>query len=177
MVALLADIGRSRNKIGLALVAAAADTLLHMAVDPLVAGLIDDRQVVLRLLRNLGNLLLLLLLSLLSGRAELGIARTLLAALVLALGADLGGAVAGAAMVAGAMHAHANGLLHALHANRLGRGRDPFMRLQSESILGKQGAGTLLLESSAIERLGHGSGLGGFGLLLFGRCGTDTGQR
>jgi hypothetical protein len=46
---------------------------------------------------------------------------------VVALDAHLGGAVAGAAVVAAAVDAHANGLLDALDADGLGRGGDPFV--------------------------------------------------
>lgn len=155
VLALLADGGGSGDEVGLALMAATADTLLGMAIDPLVAGLVGHGQVAL-LLASFGGLLLLL--GLFSRRLPLREARTLLAALVVALDADLCGAVAGAAMVAGAVDAHTNGLLDALDADGLGRGRDPFVRFQGETVLGEQGTSTFLLKGSAIDLLGNGNG-------------------
>lgn len=159
VLAVLADGSGSRNKIGLALVAAAADALLDMAIDPLVAGLVGHGQEAL-LLASFGGLLgllLLLQLGLLGRRPILRVAGTLLAALVVALGADLVSTVAGAAVMAAAVDAHADGLLDALDGDGLGRGRDPFVGFQSETIFGKQGTSTFLLKGSAVHLLGLGS--------------------
>lgn len=65
----------------------------------------------------------------LGGGAALGVARAFFAALVLALDTDLVGAVLGAAVVAGAVYAHANGSLHTLCVDGSCGHGNPFMGL------------------------------------------------
>lgn len=174
MAAMLADGGRGGDEYVVALVAGAADALTGVLVDQLAARLGLEREHLLLLgLDGLhGGIGLLLLL----GRCLLlGVAGAFLAALVLAIGADLVNAVRGSAVVAGAVDAHADGLLDALDADGLGGGGDPFVRLEGEAVFGEESAGSLLLKSAAVQFLGndglgvgliHGdlrSGLGGRG--------------
>ena len=86
-------------------------------------------------------------------RPLLRIARTLLAPLVLAPSADLICTIGHSTMMAGAVDTHANGLLDTLNVGGLGGRRNPFVRLQCQSIFGKESSGSFLLESAAIERL------------------------
>jgi hypothetical protein len=88
----------------------------------------------------------------------LGITRTLLAALVLALVADFVGAVYSAAVVAGTVHTHTDGLLDSLNVDGLCWCRDPIMRLERQSIFGEENTGSLLLESTAVEFMSDGWG-------------------
>lgn len=142
-----------RNEESLALVAGASDTLPNGLIDSFVARSGCDSQ---ELFLLLGRLVRLLLLALLGRRPLLGVSWTPLAALMLALDANLVGAVCGSAMVAGAMDAHADGPLDTLHADGMGRCGDPFVRLKRQSILCEQGAGALLLQFAAVELLGDG---------------------
>lgn len=151
----LADGGSRRNEERLALVAGASNALLRDLVDSFFAILGGDSQQLLLFLRRLVSLLLL---AFLARRSLFGIARTLLAALVLALGAHFVGSISGSTVMAGAVHTHADRPLDTLHTDGLSRSSDPFVRLEGQSILGKEGAGAFLLESGAVELLGDGSG-------------------
>lgn len=152
---LLTDGSSSRSKDSLTLVTAASDTLLDGLVDSLFAVLAGDGQDVLLFLLDRVDIFLFLLLG---GGLLLGEPRALGAALVLTLGTDLVGAKASIAVVAVAVHTHADGPLNSLDADGLRRGRDPLMRLQGESVLGEEGASSFLLESGAIEFLGDRNG-------------------
>jgi hypothetical protein len=78
---------------------------------------------------------------------------------VLALVADFVGTIGGAAVVAGTVHTHTDGLLDSLNVERLLCWcRDPLMRLQSQSIFGKKSTSSLLLKSTAIEFTGDSGG-------------------
>lgn len=175
MAALLANGGGCGDEHVVALVAGATDALARVLVDQLAArlGFQGEELLLLRLDLGGGGIGLGLLFG---RRLLLGVAGALLAALVLAVGADLVGAVCGAAVVAGAVHAHADGLLNPLHADGLLRGGDPFVRLQGQAVLGEEGAGSLLLESAAVQLLvddGLGIGLTTGG----GRSGFRLGLR
>jgi len=160
MATLFAGGGGRRDEKAFAFVAGAADTLLWRLVGQFAARLCRDGQELLLLGSN--GAFLLLLLSLVAGGPLLGIARALLAALVLALGAHLVDAVGSPAVVTSAVDAHADGFLDTLHVDGLGRRGDPLVRLQSQPILCKQGAGSFLLEDAAVELLGARIGtLGG----------------
>ena len=113
--------------------AGAPDPLLDRMVDSFFASFGSNGQklLLLRLVRPFR------LFTLLDGGLLLGIAGALLTALVLALGADFVGAISRVAVVAGAMHTHADGLLNSLDTNGLGRGGDPLMGLEREAIFGK----------------------------------------
>ena len=113
--------------------AGAPDPLLDRMVDSLFASFGGNRQELL-LLRLVGPFRLF---TLLDGRLLLGIAGALLAALVLTLGADFVGAISRVAVVAGAMHTHADGLLNSLDTDGLGRGGDPLVGLECEAIFGE----------------------------------------
>lgn len=153
VAALVADSGRGWDEEGLAFVTGTPDALPRRLVNPLVAGLSDSQE----LLLLLGLLSTFFLFAFLDRGLLLGVSRTLLATFVLALVAELVGAIGGATVVAGAVHTHADGLLDSLDVDRGGRGRDPLMRLEGQSIFGEQGAGSLLLESTTVEFL-RGSG-------------------
>ena len=147
MSALLTDGGGGRDEQRIALVTATPHALLHGLIDPLCARLGRDSQ----------ELLFLWLLSpfrlfaLLNCWLLLGITRTLLATLVLALVADFVGAICCAAVVAGTVHTHADGLLYSLNVDGLYWRGYPLMRLESQSIFGKESTGSLLLEGTAVE--------------------------
>jgi hypothetical protein len=51
---------------------------------------------------------------------------------------------------------HADGLLDALDADGLGGGRDPLVGLESQVVLGEEGASALLLKCAAIDLLRNG---------------------
>jgi hypothetical protein len=168
VAALVAGGGGRGDEQGVALVAGAADTLLRGLVGQLSARLGRDGQQL--LLLGGDGAFLLLLLALVTGGPLLGVAGAFLAALVLALGADFVGAVRVSAVVAGAVDAHADGLLDTLHVDGFGGRGDPLVRLQGQAVLCKQRAGSLLLEGAAVEllgdwvgALGHGGGGGGGG--------------
>ena len=133
VTALFADSGCGRNEKSIASVAGAPDPLLDRMVDSLFASFGGNRQELL-LLRLVGPFRLF---ALLDGRLLLGIAGALLAALVLTLGADFVGAISRVAVVAGAMHTHADGLLNSLDTDGLGRGGDPLVGLEREAIFGE----------------------------------------
>lgn len=114
--------------------AGAAHTLFDWAVDAFITPFGRHCEEFLRFLNclsrdaSLGFLVFLSLLFLPSG-AAFGIAWALLAALVLTLETDLVGAILGAAVMAGAVYAHADGSFDTLRVDG-GRGhRDPFVRL------------------------------------------------
>ena len=151
VTARLADGGGGRDEQGLALVAVAAHTLLRRLVGQLLAIPGGDGQHALLLGQGLCSSLLGLDLSLLGGAFLLGVAGALLATLVLALCADLVGAVRGSAAVAGAVDTHADGLFDALDVHGQGRGGNPFVGLEGEAVLGEQSAGTLLLHGGALH--------------------------
>lgn len=147
VMAVLADDGFGRDEDGGALVAGASDALLGRLVDEFVSSAGADGKHALSLWLVGGVLFGLLLL----GRLLLGKARALLAAPVLALDTGPVGAIEGAAAVAGAVDTHANGLLDTLQRGHGARGGDPLMRLESEAILCKESAGTLLLHGVAVQ--------------------------
>lgn len=161
MATLLADSGGRRDEQEVALVADASDALLGGLVGQLAAGLGGDGQELL-LLGSHGAVPFPLL-ALFARSLLLGVAGTLFAALVLTLGADLVGAKGGRAVVTGAVDAHANRFLDALHVDGFGRRGDPLVRLQGKAVFGEQSAGTLLLKSTAVEFLGDGIGAPGSG--------------
>ena len=154
MAAGLADGSGGRDEQSLALVAIAAYTLLCRLVGQLLAIPGREGQHPLLLGQSLRSSLLGLDLCLLGGALLLGVAGALLAALVLAFGADLVGAVRGSAAVASAVDAHADGLLNTLDVDGKGRGGNPFVGLEGEAVFGKQSTGTLLLHGGTL----HGDG-------------------
>ena len=149
--AVLADGGCCWDEQRLALVAGAPNALLGGLVDQLVASACRDGQDA-PLLGLLHSLFLLFL----GQVALLRVAGALLAALVLALRADLLWPVQGAAVVAAAMHTHADRLLDTLDGGHRGWRGDPFVRLESEAVLCEESAGTLLLHCAAVQLLGDG---------------------
>ena len=150
------------RKVGIAAMALAVDALADLLADQVLAAAaagdgdaVGDVAAAL-LVADLGlsrELLLALVLGLLDG-----VARALLAALVAAVLARLVGAVRRVALVARAVHTHANVLLHTL---TLGRRRQRQVGgLDVEAVLLEEGLGTL------------GSRLGGRGgLRVLGRAG------
>lgn len=106
------------------------------------------------------------------------VARTLLAARVVAADADLVRTKGRLAVVAGATDPHADRLLHALDVQVAGV--HPLLGLEGQAILGEHGTGSLLLHSTPVRgqgggrhggRAGRGRRLGG---LLGGRDGLGT---
>jgi hypothetical protein len=156
MLAVLADGCLSGDEDGVALVAGAPDALLGGLIDEFVSGTGTDGEHALSLWLVGAFLFGLLLL----GRLLLGIARTFLAASVLALDTGPVCTVEGAAAVAAAMDTHTDGLLDTLEGRQGVRGGDPFMGFQSEAVLCKEGTGTLLLHSVAVHGLGGRRGWG-----------------
>lgn len=154
VAATLAYGGRGRDEQSLALVAGTTHTLLGRLVGQLLAVLGGDGEDTLLLGQCVG----LLCLGLFGRALLLGVAGALLAALVLALGTDLVGAVGGSAAVAGAVDTHADRLLDALDVHRQDRGSNPFVGLEGEAILCKQRAGTLLLHGRTLQGSDDGGG-------------------
>jgi hypothetical protein len=159
MAALSAGSGGWRDKQGIALVAGATDTLLDGLIGQLSTRPCRDGQQLL-LLGSTGAFLVLVL-ALVGDGPLLGIAGALLATLVLALGTDLVGAIRGSAVVTGTMDAHADRLFNTLDADGVGGRGDPLVGLEGQSVLCKQGTGSLLLESTAVEFLSDGVGAPG----------------
>lgn len=157
-----ADGGRGRDEDGVALVAGAAHSLGGGVVGEVVAVAGGDGEELLLPGGVDGVLDVDLVLGLVGGRLLLGVAGTVLAALVLALHAHLVVAIEGAAEVAAAVDAHADGLLDTGGQRRRGSGGEPLVRLERQSVFGEQGAGALLL---------HGSAVDGWGGLDRGGCG------
>lgn len=170
----------ARDKELVALAAVAAQALARLLVDEVLAAVLgrdtqnnglargvpvgDDGSVRLLLLEDLGaafaagNLL---------GLGALGrVPRALLAAHMLALGAFLGRAELGVALVAHAVDAHADGLVD---PQGIALDRVPFAGLDFEAEPFAELAGTLFMQLHAW----HPRGLGAFGFLSFGRIGTD----
>jgi len=164
--------------------AATPDALLHRLVDPLCTRLGRDGQQLL-FPWFLGDFILF---AFLNRSFLLGITGTLLATLVLALVANFVGTIGGAAVVAGTVHTHTDGLLDSLNADGLLCWcRNPLMRLESQSIFGEESTGSLLLENTAIEFTGDGgrrsiSSRGGFrnghgtGLMLAKKSAIPDGE-
>jgi hypothetical protein len=150
MTTLLADGCCGRDKDIFTLVAGAADALLRGLVHQFLTrlGCQGEHPLLLGFLGDLGYLL-----AFFHNRLLLGIAGALLATLVVALGAHLVPAIRGSAVVTGTVHTHADRLLHTLHADRVGIGRDPFVRLEGKAIFGKESAGPLLLKGAAVQFL------------------------
>ena len=180
MPALVADVGGGRDEESVALVAGTSDTLLDRLVDALLSRLGGDGQNLLLLLGRLGEFPLL---SLLHGVLLQREAGALLAAPVLALGTHLVGAKGVPTVVAAAVDAHADGTLNALDVDGLGSGGDPLVRLEGQSILGKESAGAFLLEDAAVQLVhvsdGRGRGLARRGSSRCGssRCGSSRSGR
>src|SRR5690242_13444675 len=149
-----ADGGRGRHEQGVAPVAGAAHSLGGGLVGELVAVACGDGEELLLPGRVDGVLLLVLDLGLVGGRLLLGVAGTVLAALVLALHAHFVVAIQGAAEVAAAVDAHADGLLDTGDHGSRGSSSEPLVRLERQSVLGEQGAGSLLLHGSAVNGWG-----------------------
>lgn len=172
VAALIADGGRGRDEHVVALVAGAADALRSLLVDQLATRLGLEGEKLLLLLLGFGGVGGSIgfggLGQLFGGRLLLGVAGALFAALVLAVGADLVGAVGGSAVVAGAVDAHADGLLDSLDADGLGGGGDPFVRLEGQTIFGEECAGSLVLESTAVQFLGDDGLWIGLSLVISG---------
>jgi hypothetical protein len=133
--------------------AGASDTLLGGLIDELVSSPGADGEHAL----SLGLVGSLLVGQLFLGRLLLGEARALFASPVLALHTGPVGAVKGAAAVAAAMYAHANGLLDTLEGRHGAWGRDPFVGFQREAVLCKESTGTFLLHSIAVHGFGSGN--------------------
>jgi hypothetical protein len=171
MVAGLAGGSCGRDEQGLALVAGAPDSLCGRLVRKLVAMPGGDSQDLLLLLGLLNSLLLL---NFLTGCLLLGVPRALLAALVLALHAHLFVSIEGATAVAASVHAHTDGLLHTRDQGSRSRRSDPLMRLKSQSVFGKQSAGTLLLHGIAVECWGGLDECGCFGGSWGGAGGSEV---
>jgi len=137
----------SRNKDLLAHVARASDTLPRWLVDEFITGPGSDGEHSL----PLGLLRILPVCLLLFGRLLSRVAWTLLAALVLALPTYFVCAVEGPAPMAAAVDTHTDSLLDTFDG-RLGCWRcDPFVRLEGESVLCKQGTSSFLLHSIAVH--------------------------
>ena len=140
-----------RHEQGVTLVAGASDSLCHRLVYEVVALPGGDSQD----LFLLGLLKSLFVLGLLAGRLLLWVSRALLAALVLALHAHFLVSIKGTAAVAASVHAHTDGLLDAGDQGSRSECSNPLMRLESQSILGEECAGTLLLHSTAVWNWGR----------------------
>lgn len=154
----------SRDKQSIALVARAADSLLDGLIDPLFSGFGGYGQKLLLLLGSLETLpLTILALALLGSGLLLGVAGALLATLVLALSADLFSSEGGSTVVALAVDAHADRPLNTLDTDGLGRSGKPFVRLEGQSVLGEEKAGTLLLQGAAVDLVGSNDGRRGSG--------------
>ena len=151
--------------------AGAPDSLCGRLVRKLVAMPGGESQDLLLLLGLLNSLLLL---GFLAGCLLLGVPGALLAALVLALHAHLFVSIEGTAAVAASVHAHTDGLLHTRDQGSRSRCSDPLMRLESQSIFGKQSTGTLLLHGIAIESWGELDGCGCFSSSWGGAGGSEV---
>lgn len=177
--------GRRRNKKGVALVARAADTLLgRTALEVGTAGAALHGQIFTLFGRpraNPGS-------TLLRSRDDWGgsglagpglalglvvllgwVAGALFATRVLALLANTVRTEGGLAAVAGTVNTHTDWLLNTLNVFVGDARGDPFVGLESQAVLGKEGASTLLLSSIARIRSltdGGGDGLGFGGLCL-----------
>lgn len=124
MAARFADGGGRRNEQSLAFVTGAAHTLLRRLVGQFLPFPGGHSEHALLLRQGLCSCRLLCLVR---RTLPLGVAGTLLAALVLALCTHLVGTVGGPAAVAGAVDTHADGLLDTLNVDgECGRG-DPFV--------------------------------------------------
>ena len=172
MAARFADGGCGRNEQSLALVAVTAHTLLRRLVGQLLAIPGGHGEHALLLGQRLcSSNLLGLDLCLLRWGLPLGVARTLLAALVLALGTHLVGTIGGPAAVTCAVDTHANGLLDTLDIDGESRCGNPLVRLEGQAVLGEESAGALLLHDGALE--GGDDGLCGLVLVVVVCGGSD----
>lgn len=153
VLAVLADGCLSRHKDSGADVAGASDALLGRLIDEFIASSGADSEHAL----SLGLVSRVLVGQLLFGRPLPGKARALFASPVLALHTGPVSAVEGAAAVAAAMYAHANGLLDTLEGWHGPWGSDPFVGLEREAVFCKESTGTFLLHSIAVHGFGDGN--------------------